>query len=84
MVIFIDLLLLIIYILLIVLICVGIVLGIRLNGLISKAEKTLDNIDEKFNSFNTIVRIMNKVDIVKSALPNFVMNILKKRKEEKK
>ena len=82
--IFIDLLLLIIYILLIVLICVGIVLGIRLNGLISKAEKTLDNIDEKFNSFNTIVRIMNKVDIVKSALPNFVMNILKKRKEEKK
>lgn len=84
MVIIIDWLVLIIYILLIVLICVGIVLGIRLIVLVGRVQKTLDNIDEKVNSFNALVSIMNKVDVVKSTVSSFIVSTFRKRKEGKK
>ena len=80
MVIFIDWLILIIYVLLIVLICVGIVLGIKLIVLVGRVEKTLDNIDEKVNSFNMLVSVMNKMDVIKDTASSFVLNILKKRR----
>ena len=73
-------LLLTIYILLIILICVGIVLGIKLIIFTHKATKTLDNLEEKLNTFNGVVNMINKVENIKDSLAHFVIGKLRKGK----
>lgn len=44
----------------IILLIVLIILGIKMIGVVDKADKVLDNMDQKFNSLNNLFLVMNK------------------------
>ena len=79
------------YIFTIILLIVAIIIGIRIIGLTDKAEKILDDVEEKVNSLNGIFNVVNKVSLgmdaignkITSTITNLVSKVSKKKKEEK-
>lgn len=75
----------------IILLVVAIIIGIRIIGLTDKAEKILDDVEEKINSLNGIFNVVNKVSLgmdaignkITSTITNLVSKVSKKKKEEK-
>lgn len=75
----------------ILLLVVAIIIGIRIIGLTDKAEKILDDVEEKINSLNGIFNVVNKVSLgmdaignkITSTITNLVSKVSKKKKEEK-
>ena len=74
----------------IILLVVAIIIGIRIIGLTDKAEKILDDVEEKINSLNGIFNVVNKVSLgmdaignkITSTITNLVSKVSKKKKEE--
>lgn len=52
----------------IILLVVAIIIGIRIIGLTDKAEKILDDVEEKINSLNGIFNVVNKVSLGMDAI----------------
>lgn len=78
------------YIFTIILLIVAIIVGIRIIGLTEKADKVLDDIQEKVNSLNGMFSVVNKVsssmELISSKIANGIVNlfgkVLKKKKED--
>lgn len=78
------------YIFTIILLVVAIIIGIRIIGLTEKADKVLDDIQEKVNSLNGVFSVVNKVsssmELISSKIANAIVNlfgkVLKKKKED--
>lgn len=74
----------------IILLVVGITVGVKLIALENKADKLLDNMEEKVNSLNGIFNVINKftssMDMIGNKVTNMVANIVgkvfKRKKEE--
>lgn len=78
------------YIFTIILLIVAIIVGIRIIGLTEKADKVLDDIQEKVNSLNGMFSVVNKVsssmELISSKIANGIVNLFgklfKKKKED--
>ncbi len=78
------------YIFTIILLIVAIIIGIRVIGLTEKADKVLDDIQEKVNSLNGMFSVVNKVSSsmelisskIASAVANLIGKVLKRKKED--
>lgn len=78
------------YIFTIILLIVAIIVGIRIIGLTEKADKVLDDIQEKVNSLNGMFSVVNKVsssmELISSKIANGIVNlfgkVFKKKKED--
>ncbi len=78
------------YIFTIILLVVAIIIGIRIIGLTEKADKVLDDIQEKVNSLNGMFSVVNKVsssmELISSKIANAIVSlfgkVLKKKKED--
>lgn len=80
----------ILYIFGIILLGVLIVLGIRLIQMLERADKILDNVEEKVNSLNGVFNVINKattgIDLISSKVVNTIVDmfskIFKRKKED--
>ena len=85
-----ELLPMIIYILLIVLLIVLIILGIKVIFVVDKADKLIENVDEKINTFNpvfklidlTSMRLSSGVNVIVESIVNLIKKIFKRKEED--
>ena len=74
----------------IILLIVGITIGIRMIALADKADKILDNVEEKVNSLNGIFNVVNKASLgletmsskITGTIASLFGRVFKKKKEE--
>ncbi len=74
----------------IILLIVGITIGIRMIALADKADKILDDVEEKVNSLNGIFNVVNKVSLgletmsskITGTIASLFGRVFKKKKEE--
>lgn len=72
----------ILYILGILLLLVLIILGVRLIQILDKAERVIDNVEEKVNTLNGLFYVIDKttssIDLISTKVVNSVVNLISK------
>ena len=78
----------VIYILLIIILIVGIILGVRFIVLLGKAQRVVDDVNEKVRSLDGLFHIIDtatdKVVLVTDVIMGFIAKIFVKDEEEKR
>lgn len=72
----------ILYILGILLLVVLIILGVRLIQILDRAEKVIDNVEEKVNSLNGLFYVIDKttssIDLISTKVVSSIVNLISK------